>query len=316
MRQRIIERLVAGEACAVEASSPPRTLPCRPRGGARRRSLEEPSPSRVAERQTLARRFRILGKVGEGSQGIAYLCGDIRRPGARVVIKLSRPEIEARAALAGEVRVLRDLRGAPGVPALKALLFRGGTLRGFVTPYFGGDTLERLIYYGGILRSEVVAIAMGLTEAVLGISERGYLHRDIKPENVLCSPEGRVQILDFGLARRVSDNCANAISGTLAYASPEQIAGWPLDSRSDLFSLGLLLYEIVKGRSFFSQDAPDIARFLADRERRLAEPVGSLEVDGRLAVLIRRLLVKDVDLRACPAEVRARLRELEDRYSR
>lgn len=309
MRQRFSERLVNGGYGALGMIPRPGAVRVRP---PRRRPDAVRSP-RGGDRQNLARRFRILGRIGEGTQGIAYLCGDLRRPGARVVIKLSRPEVEARAALAEEVRVLRDLREAPGVPSIKSLLFRGGTLRGFVMPYFPGDTLERLLYYGGLLRSEVVPIATALCEAVLAINERGYLHRDLKPENVLCSPDGGVQILDFGLARRVSDVGGNAISGTPAYASPEQIAGWPLDSRSDLFSLGLLLYELVTGRSFFSQDAPHIAGFLADRERRLAQPVGTLDVDARFAVLIRRLLVKDVDLRASPAEVRARLRELQGR---
>jgi serine/threonine protein kinase len=253
-------------------------------------------------------RYAPLRRLGSGSQGVAYLCVDRRAPASRAVMKLSHSAPEALAALETEVRALHGLRGTVGVPELRALVRRDGQLRGFLLPYRPGVTLDRVLSGGRLPTGRALALSIAIADAVLGVADRGYVHRDVKPENLLCLDDGGVLLIDFGLARPRAETAPDrSLSGTLAYAAPEQITGGSVDSSSDLFSLGVVLYEVATGEPLFSRDAGSISEFLAKRRIRLGEPLVLEGVPPLLSGLVRRLVVESPALRAGIAEVHQRL---------
>ena len=126
-----------------------------------------------------------------------------------------------------------------------------------------GQPLDRLIPAGGLPVEQIVEIASALGDALAAAHEKGIVHRDLKPANVMVSNEGRVKVLDFGLAKDVraanlgdatltsSQTQVGVVMGTPAYMSPEQTSGRPLDHRTDIFSLGVVLHEMATGRRPF-----------------------------------------------------------------
>ena len=124
-----------------------------------------------------------------------------------------------------------------------------------------GRTLTEAVSGGPLAPSEAVAVGLGIAAALGEAHRAGILHRDVKPANVMLAPGGRVTVLDFGLAKRLAAPGAAAGSeltrdgvavGTLSYMSPEQLLARKVDERSDLFSLGVVLYEMVAGRRPFA----------------------------------------------------------------
>src|SRR5262249_34556637 len=142
-----------------------------------------------------------------------------------------------------------------------------------VSEFIEGETLRRRIGGGRMNAAEILEIAIQITSALNAAHEAGIVHRDIKPENVMVRPDGLVKVLDFGLAklieRRSYDTAtdpnnesgattasggAGVVMGTISYMSPEQARGERLDARSDLFSLGVALYEMAAGLSPFARE--------------------------------------------------------------
>lgn len=133
-----------------------------------------------------------------------------------------------------------------------------------------GTSLDALVPDGGLSPERFFAIAIPLVDAVAAAHDRGIVHRDLKPSNVMCTVDGRLKVLDFGLARRTGARPVDeetraaarpvtregTLVGTLAYMSPEQISGGPIDQRSDVFSLGIVLFELATGRPPFEADTP------------------------------------------------------------
>ncbi len=254
-----------------------------------------------------SQRFRYVTRLGKGTQGVAYLCRDLRETGRRVVVKVARREPEAQKMIEREAEILRTLRGSPTVPKLCSLLYRDGLISGFVTRYIAGETLDRHLRRRRLSNSHVRSLAVSTIDALQDILGRDVLHRDIKPENLLVGRSRKVHILDFGLACKFTElPDLGELSGTFAYASPEQLKAKPVYPGSDLFSLGLILYEVATGQRFFSRNLHDFPAFMAYRERRLRETVHLESVETRLANLIRRLLVLDPRRRAGLRELEAR----------
>jgi serine/threonine protein kinase/tetratricopeptide (TPR) repeat protein len=220
----------------------------------------------VLVNRTLAH-YRVLAQLGKGGMGEVYLAEDLRLR-RRVALKVLPPD------LAEEPRHLeRFRREARSVAALNhpniVTLYSVEEAEGLhflVLEVVEGETLADLLAHGPLPLDRLLPIAHSLAEALEAAHACGVIHRDLKPRNVMVSREGRVKILDFGIARwvhapeeeREDDGTPETdltktgrLIGTAAYMSPEQIQGEPVDPRSDLFSLGVLLYEMATGQQPF-----------------------------------------------------------------
>ena len=188
-----------------------------------------------------------------------------------------------------------------------------------------GRTLASAIPAGGLPLEELLAIAVPLADALASAHAKGVIHRDLKPANVMLDGEGRVKVLDFGLAKLAetvdsssetltSDGVTRAghLLGTVAYMSPEQAEGLAVDPRSDLFSFGILLYQMATGRNPFQRGhtVSTLAAILKDTPPPVAPERGPLPKE--LVEIVGRCLEKSPDRRyASAAELRDRLRGLQ-----
>ena len=183
-----------------------------------------------------------------------------------------------------------------------------------VTELLDGVTLRQRLAAGPLSPGKTIELGIALSQGLAAAHERGVVHRDLKPENIFLTADGRVKILDFGLARRVkplgahgSDHAADRppirvddtgpgfVVGTLGYLSPEQARGRDVDRRGDIFSLGVVLYEMVTGRRAFTGASPaDIVAAVLSTDPPPATSVRP-DVPGALDRVIRRCLEKDVE---------------------
>ncbi len=251
--------------------------------------------------------YRIVGTIGEGGMGVVYLAED-RRLGRPVALKALTPAWANDPGRAARLR--REARAAaalndPGIATVYALEEIDGRLF-IASEYVPGETLRDELSRGPVppprARETIAAIARALAAA----HARGIVHRDLKPENVIRTPEGRIKILDFGLAYfqeadvTQTNLTGDRAIGTPAYMSPEQIRGAPVDARADIFSLGLVAYELLTSRHPFaaSTTAGTLARIIQDDPAPLAALAGSSFPDpvlGPLDDVVRRCLRKAPD---------------------
>ena len=203
-------------------------------------------------------RYQILETLGTGASSRVVRGYDPLIDRA-VAIKLFSPQLargEARSRFLREARVVGKL-SHPFVIALHDMGIEESTL----TPYLvmelvEGQSLEKMLAKGSIPFPTACALAAQVAVALSVAHRAGIIHGDVKPANILITPESRPKLTDFGMARLAShDNGDTALLGTPAYWCPEQIIGRPQDARSDLFSLGVVLYEMLTGISPFSGDS-------------------------------------------------------------
>jgi predicted Ser/Thr protein kinase len=242
--------------------------------------------------------YQVLECIGQGGMGVVFLAEDTRL-GRRVAMKALAPELtsdpEHRARLRREARAAAALTH-PGVAAVYALEELDGVLF-IVREYVPGETLREELSRGPLAPRLLAETALELARTLAATHERGVIHRDLKPENVIRTPSGGVKIVDFGLARieepsgapRSVVSRAGTFLGTPAYASPEQLGGAAVDFRTDIFSLGVMLYELATGEHPFASGsgASLVAKILDDMP-----PDLSLAPPG-LAAILRRCLAKD-----------------------
>ena len=223
---------------------------------------------------SIASHYRILDRLGQGGMGEVFLAEDLRlrRPVAlKVLSQATGPDGEARDRLLREARAASALNH-PNIAVIYEIgeaEVEGSLLRYIAMEYVAGLSLSDRLGQGRPAMDEVLDIATQLAEALAEAHRRGVVHRDLKPGNVMLTDSQRVKVLDFGLAQYTPlvDDSADtwsavqaepqqpgAIMGTIAYMSPEQARGKPVDLRTDVFSLGILLYEMLSGFQPFSGD--------------------------------------------------------------
>ncbi|MFQ5528174.1 MAG: protein kinase [Thermoanaerobaculia bacterium] len=257
--------------------------------------------------------YEILDKIGEGGMGEVYLAKDIKL-GRKVALKLLPAEMagsrERLERFEREARALAAL-DHPGIVTIhsveKARFRHSDPALHFLTMQLvEGSTLDRLIPPGGMPLDRLFETAVPLTEAVAAAHSKRIAHRDLKPNNVMVTDDGRVKVLDFGLAKArgalETDSTAletlamtseGRVLGTLPYMSPEQAQGKPIDHRTDIFSLGSMLYEMTTGWRPFDEESP--AALTASILTKTPAPISTHRSDAppRLGQIIQRCLEKD-----------------------
>lgn len=211
-------------------------------------------------------RYEIRSKLGAGGMGEVYLAEDTHL-GRRVALKVLPPEDRADAH--ARKRLVREARAAAALdhPHICAVYEVGEAdgLAFIAMQYVEGQTLAARLATGALDLPETLAIAIQVADALADAHEHGILHRDIKPANLMLTTRGQVKVMDFGLAKLGRADATGeadtmsalsvpgAVMGTVRYMSPEQVRGAELGPRSDLFSAGIVLYEMVCGRRPFDE---------------------------------------------------------------
>ena len=247
--------------------------------------------------------YRLVEKLGEGGMGVVWKARDLSldrdvaikflpEPFASDPLRLARFERETKA-----VAALHH----PNIVTIHSVEEAEGT-HFFTMELVEGEQLSRRIVPGGLNLEPFLRLAVPLADAIAAAHERGIIHRDLKPGNVMVGPDDAVKILDFGLAtqRRIDGGAPRAddltitvpgsgrLSGTIRYMSPEQLRGNPLDHRSDLFSLAVVLFELATGEPPFAGETSSdvIAAILKD------PPRSALEINPRLPAELDRILTQ------------------------
>ncbi len=260
---------------------------------------------------TFLDKYEVLQKIGEGGMATVYRARHTTL-GREVAIKILHPHLSAvarnRRRFAREARAIEHLDHEN---ILKIFDYSGSDAEDcyIVTEFVEGQTLRQLIEARGLLPSEVAAfIGIKLADALRYAHEAGIIHRDLKPENVMLRVDGTVKLMDFGIARFLDESSVTmtgALVGSPAYMSPEQALERKLDARSDLFSLGTLLYHLVTGQLPYAGSNPSIIlRNIIEGVRREVLDVQP-GVAPKLADVINRLLELEPDARYDSAEAGA-----------
>jgi serine/threonine protein kinase len=254
-------------------------------------------------------KYRIESRLGKGGMGEVYLARDTELD-RLVAIKILPPELAA-----DPTRLQRFLQEAKAASALKhpnvATIYDFGEAAGvrfLAMEYVEGETLDRTIGGRPMAAPDIAEFAAQAADALEDAHQHGIVHRDIKPSNIMVTPRGQVKVLDFGLAKRrvpaQSDDAETeamtspgVLMGTVRYMSPEQALGRDVDGRSDLFSLGVVLYEMATGRPAFSAPAPTatIQKIVNEQPEAISrlQPATPPELER----IIRKCLEKDSDRR-------------------
>ncbi len=218
-------------------------------------------------RELIANRYELDSVVGTGGMSVVYSAKD-NLLGREVAIKMLREDLAQDTNFRQRFRKEAQNAGRLNHQAIVAVYDTGETLReGISTPYIvmelvKGRNLRDIVRDGGPLAPDEAATTLiPVCEALQVSHDAGIIHRDIKPANVMITNTGVVKIMDFGIARALDDATSamtqtSAVIGTAQYLSPEQARGKPVDGRSDIYSLGCVMYEILTGRPPFEGDTP------------------------------------------------------------
>jgi len=260
--------------------------------------------------------YRVLSALGQGGMGIVYLAED-ERLGRQVALKFLPPDsVQNRQALDRfrvEARAASSL-SHPGICAIYDIGEDEGTPF-IVMEALKGENLRDRINRGPMKIGELVDIGIQLSDALEAAHAQGIIHRDIKPSNIFVGDKNRVKILDFGLAKLSGGPAGSSgdssthqtivkqitipgsALGTVSYMSPEQARGEDVDTRTDLFSLGTVLYEMATGTQAFGGSTPAVVFDAILNHTPVAMPALNPMVPPRLEQIIATLLEKDRDLR-------------------
>jgi tetratricopeptide (TPR) repeat protein/predicted Ser/Thr protein kinase len=213
-------------------------------------------PTALAPGTEIGQRYKVVELLGQGGMGAVYRCRDeeLRRD---VALKVIKPEIAADLSVLDRFR--REIQLSSRVTHKNVLrvydLGEAGGVRFLTMQYIEGENLSNLIKKTGALQTpRLVALFRQVCEGLEAAHEEGVVHRDLKPQNVLLDAEDHVWLTDFGLAKNLGGTAMTekgVVMGTPSYMSPEQVRGQAVDKRSDIYSLGIVFYEMATGRTPF-----------------------------------------------------------------
>lgn len=256
----------------------------------------------------LSGRYRIDELIGRGGMASVYRGQDLTL-GRAVAIKILKRELAADGAFRTRFRLEAQAASRMAHPAVVRVYDAGEDVEigpdgsSHPLPYIimelvHGRLLKDMISAGGVSIADAIRYTDGILEALEYSHRAGVVHRDIKPGNVMVTPQGQVKVMDFGIARAVSDSSSTvaettAIIGTAAYFSPEQAKGEPVDARADLYSAGVVLYELLAGRAPFRGETPVAVAYQHVSEAPLAPSEVVETIPRSLDAIVLRALAKD-----------------------
>ncbi|MCP4709920.1 MAG: protein kinase, partial [Planctomycetes bacterium] len=239
--------------------------------------------------------FRIERELGRGAVGIVYLAHDTKLDRS-VAIKSLPAEVtddpKVRSRFRREARLMASLNH-PNIATIHDDIQEAQGVDYLILEYIAGDTLAEQIGRGPVKMEKALSIGIQVAEAIAAAHEQGVIHRDMKPSNIKITPEGKVKVLDFGLAKAVRGEALDQhttitmpgrVIGTPAYMSPEQARGNPADHRSDIWSFGGILFEMLTGKIPFQGET--------------------------ISDTMANILTVDPDLDALPAEIPKEVRDI------
>ena len=229
-----------------------------------RRQVLEPLEETLAPGSRIGA-YTIERRIASGGMGVVYLARDTALD-MPVAIKALRPDFardeRQRQRLLGEARLVARLSPHPNIATIHALLQEGDNLY-IVEEYLRGPTLRMRLAQGPLPIADAIRAGLAMAHALEAAHAAGIVHRDLKPENVMATESGTYKVLDFGIAKREAPAPETTLHpaltseeeriGTVGYMSPEQLRGLPIDRRSDVFSFGVVMYELLTGRHPFGR---------------------------------------------------------------
>jgi eukaryotic-like serine/threonine-protein kinase len=245
-----------------------------------------------------AGRYEILRVLGQGGMGAVYQARD-RELDRLIALKVIRPELATDPAILQ--RFKQELILARNITHKNVVrIFDLGESDGirFITmEYVDGDDLRTLLrHHGKFTHKEAIAIIEQVCRALDAAHSEGVIHRDLKPQNIMRDQQGRVVVMDFGLARSLGDSGltqTGAIVGTMEYMSPEQALGSTLDQRSDIFSVGLIFYELLTGKAPYKAETAIASLMKRTREAAVPASETDASVPKSLSAIVGRCLERE-----------------------
>ena len=251
--------------------------------------------------RVLAGRYELGQMLGSGGMAEVYAAAD-RRLGRTVAVKVLRPDLARDESVRSRFR--REAQSAASLnhPTVVAVHDTGDDASEpfIVMEYVPGHTLRDVMQRGQPMpTSQALAITAGVLTALEIAHRAGIVHRDIKPGNVMITPDGAVKVMDFGIARAMSDDLTitQTVVGTPAYLSPEHAEGRPVDVRSDLYSTGCVLFELLTGRPPFVSESAYVVAVQHIQEEPPAPSTLNPALPPALDQIVATALVKDRELR-------------------
>jgi serine/threonine-protein kinase len=266
------------------------------------KTLESPAYA-LTKGSLVAGKYRVLEEIGRGGMGVVYEAEDTklaRKVAIKVLPEIFTADPERLARFEREARVLASFNH-PNIAAIYGVEEADGK-RFLVLELVEGETLAERLSRGALALEETLEVCRQIAEGLEGAHEKGIIHRDLKPSNVKITPERKVKILDFGLAKAFHDQVTEVdisksptitadmtepgvILGTAAYMSPEQATGRPVDKRADIWAFGCILFECLAGKRAFhgATVTESIAAILRGEPDWNALPAGTPEILTSLA---------------------------------
>jgi tRNA A-37 threonylcarbamoyl transferase component Bud32 len=246
----------------------------------------------------LSNRYRVEQFIGQGGMASVYR-GTDRVLGRKVAIKVLAEQLARDPSFVRRFR--REAQAAAGLnhPGIVSVFDTGSDdgIHYIVMELLEGRTLEQITRAEGRLSPErAVEVAGGVCAGLSAAHDRGLVHRDVKPANVMICPDGSVKVMDFGIARAITSNTLTQTAvtlGTATYLSPEQAQGDPVDLRSDIYSLGVVLYELLTGQPPFTADSAVAVAYKHVREQPPAPSTLNPDVGPALEGVVLRAMAKD-----------------------